>query len=65
MQAVSTERREVKGAGRDRLYGDVEVFLNPNRILPRLSKYLLFFGSLDTTDSSTDVSGEVSEFEEN
>ena len=64
MQAVSAERREVKGAGRDRLYGDVEVF-NPNRILPRLSKYLLFFGSLDTTDSSTDVSGEVSEFEEN
>ena len=65
MQAVSAERREVKGAGRDRLYGDVEVFLNPNRILPRLSKCLLFFGSLDTTDSSTDVSGEVSEFEEN
>ena len=63
-QAVAAERREVKGAGRDRLYGDVEVF-NPNRILPRLSKCLLFFGSLDTTDSSTDVSGEVSEFKEN
>ena len=37
---------------------------NPSRLRPRLSKYLLFFDSLETTDSSTDVSGEVSEFEE-
>ena len=54
--------REEGGRGRGQRLTIWRCRGEPNLLLPRLSEYLLFFHSLETTDSSTDVSGEVSEF---